>query len=192
MLDLRSLLQQRVPQQELVPSMLGGQAGTSLGGVPTMGAMPTALPSLSADASQMALSSVPTGFPAQQPISSGGLPASLGQGGHQPALPQQAPAQAISALGGVQSNPVAAQQPLPGGMPQTMPTQAQGQPNQARWDAFYAQQGRARPNIQRPQWGLGRGLGLPQQASDGMFGRSGSRLAGSRLGNALGYRPASR
>lgn len=206
MYNLSQLWGQRIPQEEMeLPSMLGQQ---SLGQVPQMAQqpvpqLPTSLPSLSAEASQTALSSIPTGFPAQQPISSGGFPASLGQApaiaqqplGGFPGLPTQASPTAQPPLGSPQSNPVAAQQPLPGGMPQAMPTQAQGQPNQARWDAFYAQQGRTRPNIQRPQWGLGRGMGLPTQASGGMFGRSGgtrSRLAGSRLGNALGYRPVSR
>ena len=146
MLNLEDLLRQR----QAVPSMLGDQAQQQIPQqVPTMGpvggAMPTGFAGLPQQAPSIAQSNI------GQPISSGGVPAQTAQ-----LFPQQ---------GGVQSNPVASQQPIgQQGMPQQMPSQAQGVPNQARWDAFYAQQGRTRPTIQRPQPRLGN-LGLRSSSS---------------------------
>lgn len=159
MINLEELLRQR----QQVPSMIGGQQGQ----VPTMGPIspPSQVPTF------LGGQGVNMTQPGQAPISSGGVPSQLGapQGLPAPASPLAQP--------GVQTNPVASQIPLPGGMPQQMPTQAQGAPNQNRWDAFFAQQGRTRPQFQRPQRPP-----MPAQARPGMFGGGGG---GSRVGGLL-------
>jgi hypothetical protein len=104
----------------------------------------------------------------------GQLPAIPQQGLPQPQMGMAQPQMGLPPMGGVQTNPALPPQPV--GMPQQMPTQAQGMPNQARWDAFFQSQGRQMPQMQRPPMPQQPAMpqqrpGLPQQARTGLFGR---------------------